>query len=128
MPKDHGRQPQGMRSLPSSVTKVIVGDDGSRVEKTEPMAWNLMPPAPHLCQVCAVDHDPLIPHNAQSMYYQVAFANAHGRTVTWADAQCHCSPELQAKWKKQLVALKAWSEPPEGVEPIAHLPPIKGAK
>lgn len=68
-------------------------------------AGMLLPPHPSLCQVCAADHPWDQPHNQQSMYYQMAFHAEHGRYPTWSDAMAHCTPELQAEWKKGLVEL-----------------------
>lgn len=66
--------------------------------------WTLMPPAPDVCQQCAVDHDPDVPHNAQSMYYQYAFYSEHGRWPTWRDAMAHCSEGVQKAWAAALAA------------------------
>lgn len=62
----------------------------------------LLPPAPHLCQTCATKHEPEMPHNAQSLYYQTAFNMEHGRTPDWRDAMAHCSEEMRAAWTKGL--------------------------
>lgn len=62
----------------------------------------LMPCAPDVCQECAVKHEPDMPHNAQSLYYQYKFYQQHGRLPTWEDALAHCKPEVQAWWKKEL--------------------------
>lgn len=50
------------------------------------MALRLLPPKPGTCAVCAYDHAPRNPHNAQSMYYQYRFYGGRGRWPTWADA------------------------------------------
>lgn len=62
----------------------------------------LLPCKPGVCQECAVDHEPEMPHNQQSLYYQYKFYQQNGRWPTWEDAMAHCSPELQAWWKKEL--------------------------
>lgn len=62
----------------------------------------LFPCAPDVCQECAVDHDPDMPHNAQSLYYQYKFYQKHGRWPTWEDAMAHCSTEMQELWKEEL--------------------------
>jgi hypothetical protein len=64
--------------------------------------WMLMPPAQHVCQECAVDHDPRDPHNQQSLFYQYHFYGKHGRWPTWADAIAHCEPEMQEAWRGAL--------------------------
>jgi len=62
----------------------------------------LLPPRADLCQICGSDHDPAMPHNAQSMYYQVAFQMQHGRGPTWVDAMEHCTEAMRAAWTKAL--------------------------
>ncbi|HBV87055.1 MAG TPA: hypothetical protein DEF42_10480 [Desulfosporosinus sp.] len=62
----------------------------------------LMPCAPDVCQECGVDHKPDMPHKAQSLYYQYKFYKEHGRWPTWEDALTHCTPEMQAWWRKEL--------------------------
>lgn len=61
----------------------------------------MLPPAPHLCQCCAVDHPEKQPHNAQSLYYQYWFAASNHRKPTWADAMAHCTEEVKAPWLAQ---------------------------
>ena len=63
----------------------------------------LMPCAPDVCQECAVKHDPEMPHNQQSLYYQYKFYQQHGRWPTWEDALSHCTPEVQDYWKDSLI-------------------------
>ena len=65
----------------------------------------LLPCAPDVCQECAVDHSPEMPHNAQSLYYQYKFYQQHGRFPTWEDAMEHCSSEMQEFWKEELSKL-----------------------
>ncbi|WP_414755594.1 hypothetical protein [Anabaena sp. CCY 9910] len=65
----------------------------------------IMPPAPHLCQVCAVAHEPDEAHNPQSFYYQYTFAMQYKRSVTWADAIAHCSEQKQELWIQFLTKL-----------------------
>lgn len=78
---------------------------------------SLLPPAPGLCQVCAVQHKPDAPHNAQSLYYGMRFKMLHDRDVTWSDAVAHCSAEVRAFWERNLRELKGWSE---AADPIAE--------
>lgn len=78
-------------------------------EKT--VSFGLMPAAEGTCPDCAVAHDPAMPHNAQSLFYQYRFCGEHNRWPTWADAIAHCSPELQADWKAALQERGAWTEP-----------------
>lgn len=65
----------------------------------------LLPPSPDVCQECATDHDPEMPHNKQSLYYQTKFQMEHRRAATWEDAMSHCSDEVKAAWKKELLKL-----------------------
>lgn len=62
----------------------------------------LLPPRSDLCQECGCDHEPHLPHNAQSLYYQTAFLMQHGRSPNWLDAMSHCSPEMRALWTEAL--------------------------
>ena len=71
----------------------------------------LLPPAPDVCQECAVKHDPKMPHDQQSLYYQYAFYARHGRWPTWADAMDHCTEEVKSVWTEALKEL--------GVEVVA---------
>lgn len=110
------RPPQG-RLIPSTMTTV---NPETGEAKTGPMPWRLVPPPARCCQVCAVEHDPLEPHNQQSLYYQVAFNAVQGRPPTWADALAHCDDERKTVWRRELARMEAWSEPPAGVVPVAH--------
>jgi len=71
---------------------------------TELKPFTMLPPAKGKCQVCAADHTPDMPHNRDSLYYQMAFKQAHGRWPTWADALAHCTPEVQKEWTVHLTA------------------------
>lgn len=67
-------------------------------------AWTVLPPEPGVCPECAVDHDPAIPHNLQSLHYQYNFRSFQAkrgleeRWPTWADAMAHCEPEMRRQW------------------------------
>ncbi len=54
------------------------------------------------CPMCAVKHEPELPHNRDSLAYQYKFYDQHGRWPTWADAMAHCTPEMKAFWRKEL--------------------------
>lgn len=69
--------------------------------------FKLLPCKPGVCQECATDHDPAMPHNQQSLYYQYRFYGQHGRWPTWDDALAHCTPELQTLWKEALAKVLA---------------------
>jgi hypothetical protein len=105
-----------VRKLAATVETVDV--ETGKVVKTAPVAWGVMPPKKGLCQICAVDHLPEDPHNAQSLYYQMCFQNQVGRAATWADATAHCTEKMQASWKYLL--RKNWTEPPNGEKPVKH--------
>lgn len=64
--------------------------------------FTLLPPPPNVCQVCARNHKPDWPHDAQSLYYQYHFFGEHGRWPTWADALAHCSEAMRAAWTARL--------------------------
>ena len=55
-----------------------------------------------LCPECATKHEPHMPHNKQSLAYQLKFYDAHGRFPTWADAMAHCPPEIKKAWSEEL--------------------------
>jgi hypothetical protein len=62
----------------------------------------LLPPPEDACQVCASAHPDWMPHNQQSLYYQVWFLMRYGRSPTWHDAIEHCTPAMRARWIKAL--------------------------
>lgn len=65
-------------------------------------AW-LLPGPPGSCEWCHVHHDPRHAHDLNSLPYQMRFNAVHGRWPTWTDAMAHCSPELQAFWRRELI-------------------------
>ena len=73
---------------------------GKKIEIQEiPMSsMILLPPRADVCQECAVDHDPRLPHNQQSLYYQMKFKIEHGRDATWNDAMAHCTDDVKERW------------------------------
>jgi hypothetical protein len=98
-----------MKTLPVTCETVDVAT--GKVEKRETVKFGIMPPKPGTCSVCGVDHEPAMPHNAQSMYYQYAFYGEFGRWPTWADAVAHCTAEMQDYWKTELVRMGEWTAP-----------------
>lgn len=64
--------------------------------------FDLMPPAKGTCLECGVKHEPELPHNQQSLFYQYKFYNDHGRWPTWKDAMEHCSEEMKEIWINEL--------------------------
>lgn len=66
--------------------------------------FHILPPAPGKCPVCAENrHGGEMPHNRDSLFYQIQFARVHGRAPTWADAAAECSQEVRAILKNLLV-------------------------
>lgn len=59
---------------------------------------------PGTCPICAVKHDPVQPHNRDSLAYQYKFYDEHGRWPTWADAMEHCTQEVKDYWVAALAA------------------------
>lgn len=72
------------------------------IEEIPMSSMTLLPPKADVCQECAVAHDPRLPHNQQSLYYQMKFQMEHDRSATWADAMAHCTDEMKADWKKAM--------------------------
>lgn len=65
--------------------------------------FGLLPPAPGKCQICAEEsHGAELPHNPDSLFYQVSFRSRHGRSPTWADASSECSELVIRTWRKVL--------------------------
>ena len=79
----------------------------------ETKKWTMLPPPPGVCSQCAVDHDPALPHDQQSLHYQYAFYAEHERWPNWGDAVAHCTPEIQAAWTS---ALRDRGVPPEDLQ------------
>ena len=113
MPKD-----KPVRQLASTVQTVDAAT--GKVVKTEGVSWSLIPPPTDHCQFCAVKHDPALPHNRDSLYYQTCFENQIGRAPTWADAMAHCTPAMRQKWIALLKEKRAWKPLPKGETAVAH--------
>ncbi len=56
----------------------------------------ILPPGPGKCLECAEAHDPRLPHNRDSLYYNMKFRQQHDRAPTWADAIAHCPDDVKA--------------------------------
>ena len=65
-------------------------------------SWTLLPAASGTCPECAVKHEPTLPHNAQSLFYQYNFMGKHGRWPTWEDAMAHCDQAMKDFWTTEL--------------------------
>jgi len=70
--------------------------------------FSLLPPAPDLCQECAVKHKPEEPHDANSFYYQMSFYLDHRRYPKWEDAIAHCPRAVRRAWTKLLKQRGLW--------------------
>lgn len=66
------------------------------------MSMYLLPPKLDVCQKCATDHQPELPHNQQSLYWQYWFHGKHGRWPRWKDAIEHCNEEMKQFWIEAL--------------------------
>lgn len=64
----------GGKPLPEAI-------EGATIRTTNGRAM-ILPPPSGKCQECAVDHKPEEPHNRDSLYYQMAFRQKHGRWPT----------------------------------------------
>lgn len=82
------------------VTKPLVDQDGQPAG-----TMTLLPAKEGTCPICATAHEPELPHNASSMFYQTRFNMEHGRTATWTDAMEHCTAEVRIGWCIQLEAM-----------------------
>lgn len=70
---------------------------------TETVSALILPAAPDVCQECGAKHPPGHPHNAQSLRYQYTFYGRHGRWPDWEDAMAHCSGNIRAFWRAELI-------------------------
>jgi hypothetical protein len=57
------------------------------------------------CPDCLTAHEEFAPHNQQSLHYQMAFREQHGRWPTWHDAMRHCDAKMKELWLTELAAL-----------------------
>lgn len=85
----------------------------------------LLPPPEGHCRICAVDHEPHLPHDASNLFFQMRFRLRYGRDGTWGDAFAHCEG-IERHQAIELVEScgGVWTEPPYGVDPISE--PIDG--
>ena len=56
---------------------------------------HLHPPLRGTCPKCGARHDPALPHDRDSIYYQLRFHRKYGREPTWADAAAHCAEDVR---------------------------------
>jgi hypothetical protein len=60
--------------------------------------FQMLPPPPDACPVCAVDHAPEEPHAPDSLFWQIARGMAGGPPPTWEEALAHCTPAVRESW------------------------------
>lgn len=65
----------------------------------------MLPGPPGTCEYCHVAHDPTQPHDQQSLSYQMKFYAINNRWPTWSDAIAHCTPEIMAEWREQIISV-----------------------
>lgn len=75
----------------------------SIIEGNHLKGWQMLPAKKGTCEECATAHQPELPHNASSMFYQYKFYNEHGRWPNWEDAMAHCDEDMQKYWRKSLL-------------------------
>ena len=102
-------------------------NSGERVVIYRPVGGKLqlMPPAPHLCQVCGSDHGAGEAHDPTSVYYQYAFYENNGRYPSWRDSIAHLDAEHQQHWLDELAEQGLDPDAPGGRK---RLDPKKGAR
>lgn len=64
--------------------------------------WSLLPPPAGVCSMCAKDHDPELPHDWQSLYWQYGFYAEYSRWPDVDDAFAHCDDEMHEAWREAL--------------------------
>lgn len=62
----------------------------------------ILPAKEGTCPICATIHEPELPHNKDSLFYQMSFYQQNGRYPTWKDAMEHCSEEMKVAWTDAL--------------------------
>lgn len=75
---------------------------GKHLNKSTEGEVFLLPPKEGTCETCGVNHDPKIPHNQQSLFYQYNFYNKNGKWPTWKDAMTHCDDITKKRWIEAL--------------------------
>lgn len=95
---------------------------GLEVVEVKMTTNNLMPAKAGTCVQCAGNHPSDLPHQRDSLFYQMRFQLAHGRAPTWADAAAHVDPKVREMWRSLLleIAPDAPWDVPAGAEPIAE--------
>jgi hypothetical protein len=84
-------------------TKMVTVDMTTGEETPGTTTMMLMPAKLGHCEMCGAEHEPELPHNAQSLFYGVRFSALHGRSPNWLDATEHCTPEMRDMWLNALI-------------------------
>lgn len=73
----------------------FVGPDGTEVL--------MLPAGGDRCETCNWIHRPELPHNRETIFYQMRFYYENGyRWPTWRDAMAHCSEDIKKAWAETL--------------------------
>lgn len=62
----------------------------------------LVPPRKDRCQECAVKHEPEMPHDATSLYWQTK-RGIEKKDPSWKAAMEHCDDKMKQVWKEELL-------------------------
>jgi len=71
------------------------------------MSLKILEPEPGDCQICARHHNPTLPHDIHSLYYQIKFKLENNREATWQDAMAHCSDDMKQMWQDSMDRVQA---------------------
>ena len=63
--------------------------------------WVMLKPGKGKCLICAAEHDPNLPHDSTSIYYQMTFKMEH------------CTDEMKEMWLSAYTAARLRGEVPD---------------
>jgi len=72
-----------------------IGGENTKIKQFTIKDLAILPAQKGTCPTCAVKHDPRMPHNKDSLFYQMSFYQEHERWPTWVDAMGHCTPDVK---------------------------------
>ena len=84
--------------------------------------FQLLPAPPGTCPTCATKHEPEMPHDAQSLFYQYRFYSQRGRWPTWKDAIKHSPQEIREHFETELRSMGEWTEPKSEIPDVLPTP------
>lgn len=94
----------GRTILMRSLVRSVLEKWGLKLNHLKP--WTLLGKAQDgKCPECACQHEPHLPHNNESLFYQYRFFDQHGVWPTWADAMAHCTEDRIKLWTIELEKL-----------------------